>query len=407
MTSGFFDPNNHVPEVSPDDDWGDTEGHLAEIQQAAGVLPPRRSVTDRSSNAAADGAESGLRIEPRLSREEDSEFPSQLEVQEINGTVVRLEQDEPAQPKVDRVVAFHEKPERTEDPQRPRGEGTEWGRVKRGSFKWIYAMGIGVAAAVVLGIAALPKINAPNAPRKLPGNAAPMRPVEEKPEGIEELNRLLTRQPEAMQIFRAYVQAAHPDEVVPLIRDGAALNETLRKRWEPMRISSQWEPAADSGWSVTELEGHPSAILDVALPDHSRFKTYFVADKDQFLIDWKATTAYGTSTFDELKSGEGDGSEIRGEISVATFYTSVFTEAAYQSLRLMSPDGESSLWCYTATGSDAHALIVRKLQPGSIIQDEESKGPVKITVCLERGPEGALPNQWVISQVHHFDWVSP
>lgn len=268
-------------------------------------------------------------------------------------------------------------------------------------------MGAAVAIVVVLGIMALPKINAPNLPRKLPGDGMPVFEREEKPKGIDELNKLLTRQPEAIQIFRAYSQAAHPDEVSPLIRDSDALKETLRQHWQPMRLSSQWTPADDSGWIVMELEGHPSALLEMALPNFSQFKAYFIADNGRLMMDWKASTAFGTATFDELKSSEGDASEIRGEISVATFYTSVFSEANFQSLRLTSPDGEAAIWCYAPTGSNAHALIARKLQAGTIIQDQDKPGPAKITVCLERGPDGALPNQWVIKDVLHFDWVSP
>lgn len=399
MTSGFSDPNNHVPELSPDDDWGDAEAHVAEIPQVTAVLPPRRIVTEI--------VEDGLRISPNVARDESPETPRRIEVQQINADVVRLEQEEPAPPRVDRVVAFHEKPERTEEEKRPQGERRDWGVAHSGSSKWIYAMGAGVAICVVLGIIALPKINAPNTPRSLPGDGAPAFVREQPPEGIDELNKLLTRQPEAIQIFRAFSQAAHPDEVGPLIRHSDALKETLRQHWKPMQISSQWQVPADAGWIVQELEGHPTALLDVVLPDFSPFRAYFVVESDQLLLDWKASTAFSTATFAELKSGEGDGSEIRGELSVATFYTSVFTEAHYQNLRLTAPDGETAIWCYAPNDSKARAVIAEKFQVGTIIQDQDQAKSAKITLHLVRGPQDALSNQWLIKDVLHLDWVSP
>ncbi|MEO5917775.1 MAG: hypothetical protein ABIS50_26320 [Luteolibacter sp.] len=404
MSSGFSDPNNHVPEVTPDDDWGDSDGHVGEINVAVSVLPPRRSVADRAPTVAAS-PENGLRIESSVIRNDTFETPRQLKVQEINGSVVRLEQEDSAPPRVERIVTFHEKPARLDGGKNPRGEGREWGRVHGSSPRWLIGTGAGIAALIVLGMYLLPKINATNAARKTPGSQMPLLEEDESPKVSEQLNWLLERQPEAIRIYRSFTQAAHFDEIIPMIRDGAVMKDTLAKSWQPMTVSSQWAPADDSSWIVVELAGHSCGLLEGNLPDHSKFAAYFINDHNRLLLDWKATTAYGTATFKELESGPCDGSEIRGVLSISTFYTANFPEADYQSFSLASPDEETAIWCYASRSSRDIGKIAQELQTGSIIT--EPKGPKKMTLRLKRGPEGALPNQWLIEEMLHVDWVSP
>jgi hypothetical protein len=135
------------------------------------------------------------------------------------------------------------------------------------------------------------------------------------------------------------------------------------------------------------------------------FTAYLTSEHDQLQLDWKATTGYGTATFAQLESGNCDASEIRGVITFSDYYTSTFPEFDYQSFRLSSPDEKSALWCYTPRNSEVFANLSKELEPGSI--DTDSKGPKKVTLRLERGPEGSLPNQWVIGGLLHFDWLSP
>ncbi|MES2660090.1 MAG: hypothetical protein V4689_15820 [Verrucomicrobiota bacterium] len=402
MTSGFSDPNNHIPEITPDDEWGDSDSHVTEINPSATALPPRRSVTDKASSAV-ETPETGLRIDSKVIREEVSETPRKLQVQEITGSVLRLEQDDSAPARVERVVAFREKPAHLKNGKNPRGEGLEWGRAHRSSPRWILGMALTILILVVLGIAMAPRINAPNAGRKI--TAAPMIEDEETSEGADQMNQMLERQSEAMQIFRSFSQAVHFDEIVPLVRDGASLKDTLRENWKPMGISNQWAPAEDCSWGVVELGGHPCGLLQGQLPDHSKFTAYFTRESNRLLLDWKATTAYGTATFDQLESGEADGSEIRGEISLTDFYTSSFPEAGYQSFRFISPDEKTTIWCYALRSSLTFGQIARHLQTGEIVQ--EAPGPKRITLRLDREPDGALPNQWLIGGMLHIDWASP
>lgn len=405
MNPALLDPNNHVPEVSPDDGWDDVEGFGQELTVGATpALPPRRIATARSAAAiaAAESGQSGLRIESTVMRGEHADLPLRLEVQEISGAVVRLDSVAPAPPKVPRQVTFHERPARGANGRKPPDESHQWGLARRHPTHWILGAGGAVAVIVVLAMMMLPAINAPNAARPIP-DAAPF--VEEKIEGMEAMNLLLGKQPEAMRMMRAYATATQVDEIVPLLRSGHSLMETLQASWHPLEIPKTWEPAADSVWMVVAVPGHPCGLLQGTFADHSKFTAFFIHDGKQLQLDWKATTAFGTATFEQLASNQGDPSEIRGEVSCADYYSGIFPETDYQCYRLISPDGETSIWCYARRGEAADESLAPLVHRGET--GEEFPRSSRITLRLERGPNGALPNQWLIGEMLHPDWLTP
>ncbi len=176
MNSTLLDPNNHVPEVSPDDGWGDAEGFSpGTTAGSANVLPPRRTMADRPSAAAvatADSGHSGLRIESNLLRRESTDVLLRLEIQEINGTVVRLDPMVSAPPKVPRQVTFHERPARETYGKKSSEGRLQWGLGHRHPTRWILGAGAVVAAIIVSAMMLLPAINAPRTvPRTEPVTA--------------------------------------------------------------------------------------------------------------------------------------------------------------------------------------------------------------------------------------------
>ena len=402
----MLDPNNHVPEVTPDDDWGDLEDIGSDSMAAAPtILPPRRPLVGRASAVSVtppENARTGLRIEPNLTRAEFSGAPPRLEVQELNGTIVRLEQIAASPPRVPRQVTSHEWPARETSLEKSQEASFQWGLGHRPPSHWILGAGAAVATIVVLAMMLLPVINAPNASRAVPA-AEPF--VEEKIEGLEAMNLLLAKQSEAVRIFRLYATAAHVDETVSLLRDGHALKGTLETHWHPREISKSWDPAANSAWTVLDLAGHSRGLLEGTFPDQSKFSAYFTNDGNPLLLDWKATSGFGTATFGQLENNLGDPGEIRGEISSAEYYSDIFPEADYRSYRLISPDGGIAIWCYARRDEAADQVIAPLLHKNDI--GGEFQHSRKITLRLARGPAGSLPNQWLIGELLHLDWVTP
>lgn len=406
MSSSLPDPNNHVPGVTPSDSWDDTGGRSASGDVLIVTLPRKRPAPERQLvETPHENGDAPLRIGLNPVRADSPGSARRIEVQEISGEVIRLEGAVPVRSKAARKVPFLERGVGVEDQENPQGEGRDWGVADHMPIRWLLGSGAAVAAVIILLMFFLPKFNAMNAMQTDPEKGAVKVEIKEKIEGMEAMDRLLSKQTEAMQIYRTYTRATHFDDIVPLLRRGASLKETLRKSWRPMNISKQWAPAADSDWNLIEQGGHPCAMLIGTLPDHTPYTAYFTNEGNRLLLDWKATTAYGTASFGELAENQGNADEIRGLISIAEFYSDAWPEEDYQSYRLVSPDGETSIWCYSRRKDPGGAALAELFRKGEIT--EESQTTRKITLRLERGPVNARPNQWLIREMLHIDWLIP
>jgi hypothetical protein len=392
--------SNHALELSPNDSWGDAEDTPGEKSPTPTVLPTKRSLLDQP--AVIGSAEGGLRIEPNLARSATQESSPKIEVQEIKREVIRLEQAVDAPARIERQFTFHEKPKHSKTRRSLKEESHSWGVIQRHPSRWMFGMAATVGLVVISSLMLLPAINAPNTPRADPRKGLFSVVNEEKVEGMEPLNLLLAQQTEAFQIFDSYVHAAHSDEVMPLIVNGRALRETLRKYWRPLELPKDWAPSVDCGWSVMEFGGRAYGLLQGRFPNHSEFIAYFTFQDAHLLLDWKATTAFGTATFTQLSEGAGDGSEIRGSLSHADFYSNTWPEADYQSYRLTTPNEEISIWCYARRSEATHQVISPLFTSGEI--SGESQDLRKLTLSLTRGPAEGLPNQWLIKEMLHIDW---
>ena len=397
------DPNNQSPEVSPADEWGDLED-LEDLPDrevpAMNILPARRVVGSRPTETRH--LEAGLRIESKLPQNFPADPSLRLEVQEVNREVIRLEQEVKSTFKLDRQPTLQEKVQSAKEGEVQNDEGNQNDTIQQLPKLWIFGMIATVALLVIAGLLLLPLINSTNAPR-IRSNPAVLSIVEEeKIEVSEVMNRLLEKQPEALQVFRSYAQAAHQDDVIPLIVDGRSLRDTLQQHWSPLGVPKDWAPASESTWGVFDSGNKAYGLLEGKLPDQSQFTAYFSYEGDRLLLDWKATTAFGTTPFRQLNKGTGDASEIRGVLSSDEFYSAAFPEADYQSYRLTSPNEEFTIWCYAPRGQPAYSALSPLFTSGEL--SGEKQADRKVTLRLVRSPAETLPNQWIIGELLRIDW---
>ncbi len=402
MESSLFDPNNHVPEATQDDVWGDPVGLQAASNGVVTVLPPKRSKLENQAPSSGKEIE-GIRIGETSGRLPAEETEGRLEVQEIDGTVVRLAPEEPSAPKVPRQIKFLERPVKAPvDPYR-RGESKDWGFARKQSIRWIVGTGVGVISLVVFSMMLLPMINQSNAAR--PAENALVLDTADEIKGAEALNAMLSRQPEAEQVFRKFAAASIARDVLPLLRDVDQVQPlVLQGDWKPL-VSRDWVPSDDTTWSVFDMDGSPYGVLEGTLPDFSTFSAYFLLSENHLQLDWKATTRHGTASMTELARGQGNPAEIRAKISPCGYFTAAYPEADYQSYQFVSSDDETSIWCYTRKGGEADHALAKLFQNGAILQS--SLEPRKVTLRLERGGADSFPNQWLVSEVLGDDWIIP
>lgn len=391
-----------LPEMTPAGNSRSVDRNKRQRGNRTTALPPKRVLPDPLIREAI--AEEGLRIGSNPARCEEGS-PKRQEVKKHNKSIVRLKHGSASSKKIVRLTVFLDSPASETASKISRGEGQGWGLSKQHSARWLVGAGVAVTALVIGVMTLLPSINAPNAPRAHTAKKQLAAENETKVESATMLNQLLGKQPQAMQIFRTYSHAAHLDEILPLIRNGEALKETLRSHWRPLGVPSQWTFDAEPTWTVFEAAGHACGLLQGIFPDQSKFAAYFTNDDHRLELDWKATTTFGTASFEQLAKNEGDGSEIRGKISAADFYSATWPETEYQSYRLVSPDEKTVIWCYARRGQAAEAIVSSLFQEGEIVQEAESARSVALR--LERATSDALPNQWLIGQVLQVDAITP
>lgn len=95
---------------------------------------------------------------------------------------------------------------------------------------------------------------------------------------------------------------------------------------------------------------------------------------------------------------------------MADYYTAAYPESGYQSFRLISKNDEAIIWCYQPRQSATYAKLISQFQTSLFTPEaptSESTTLQKITLRLERGPSDALPNQWLIGELLHFEWLAP
>ena len=361
--------------------------------KSPGLNPPLRGPDDTR----------GLRIEATPSAALPADSPRQLEVQEFDGTVLRLDPETPSSDKIPRVVTFVERPTKDPEERMRRGEAKDWGHARKFPLPWIVGTAAGVLTVIVVALMLLPMINQSNAARP-PTTGLAVEDLDDSG-ASKVLSGLLTRQPEAEQLFHAYASASIPNDILPLIAEADAVNPLMREDFIPNRIPKSWLPPDDTTWEVFDNDEKPYGILRGKLPDFSKFCAYLELSGGRLLIDWKATSAYGTASFQDLYNGTGNPQEIRGWIIPDTYFTSTFPEDEYDSYQLFSPDEKQMIWCYVRHESDAASEIAGIFDGGAILQVTD--GPRKVTLRLERGPEGSMPNQWLVAGLLHMEWIKP
>jgi hypothetical protein len=402
MPSHQYDPSAKMPEVASGDSWGDPEDDLPNQTIRPATLPQKRQRVDHSAND--DPAAKGILIEPSPTSVFVLNPQDRLHIREISSEITRLvPEDEPAT-KVVRQYTFREKPAvlSPKEISIQREEG--WGRVSKNTKKWVIGIGLTTFALVTFSLLSLPKLNSKNAPRLDAKSGAYV--VEDNNDRLDNktLKNWQNRKTEVMSTFSYYARATTLDELFPLVVENSASREALRDHWRPLDLPENYFPSKDSPWNTVLLDGQLVGLLEGTFPNGSPFEAYFVNQGDRLKIDWKATSVFGTANFKQLRDGIGDGSEIRGTITNSSFYTAIWPEADFQSYCLTYPGVEISIWCYARRGDASFQALAPVFSKGLII--DNSSNSQNVTLNLVRGASSALPNQWLIREILHLNWLT-
>ncbi|WAC19401.1 hypothetical protein OVA24_19415 [Luteolibacter sp. SL250] len=407
-SSVFEDPNNHVPKLTAVDDWGD---------QDSSFIPRRRAADERPAGYAAkadDQDDKGIEIGLReIERVQD---------QEVRGPVQRLEVLEHT-PKLaipeagalplivpKQVIEKQEIPAEEQGQETWHGRNPEietWGRQKSVQVRWIVMSGLALAVVLIAGVLILPRLGWKNERgvrtdfSNLEVIETPMLEIEagdrsELSEGIETKAKVLVE---------AYAKAAGPDDVIPLVRDRERVEKMIRERWTPMNVPKDWHVPDESKWEILRSGDREYGFLTGLLPDITPFRFYIVQQGDKALLDWEASSGFSETKFGDLSKRQGDGGIVRGYVSAGDLYTFPLPEADYQCFRIISADGETFVWGYAKRTDPVAEKMAEPFLPGVIPREVRSEYPM--TLKLVKGPADSLPNQWIITELVHMEWVTP
>ncbi|NJR42850.1 MAG: hypothetical protein HC767_09500 [Akkermansiaceae bacterium] len=261
-------------------------------------MPLRRSLANES--VADHTKQIGLRIESNVERQSQSdEDPAlRLEIQEINGSTMRLEEAIPSPEKVPRVVVFREKGTRVKNPKSDQAADETWGKSKKQSLRWMLYNGGGVIALVVLMIALLPLVR--SIQRPTPKLKEVKLQIDTKTENEENelgaMSFFIGKEKEAMGLLDRYLHASSIDDVIPLVVDGESQREIIGRHWKPLKDLQSHQLKPDESLEVYHVDDAAYGILRATLPDQSIYIAYFAKLGDRLLLDWKASSKYSSAS---------------------------------------------------------------------------------------------------------------
>lgn len=408
------DPNNHVPAVTDDDDW---DG-LDLDQTLASQLPPRRADAPRIAkmdvNLSAFKATEPVRQEAGATSHQDDAQPKSLVSMDIHLERVVSEKDDFQAALVmesvkqgDEAAKSYEKRPVKQSRFTP-GERDEWGvnHPQKGTARWMLFTAAGVICLIALTVF-LNQFAGKKPVRKSDMvGLSQLKPAEAKEEPIRDpgmFGQLASQDEDAFQIYGQYAQAKSADDFLKSIYLSERNTPLVMDAWKPMGAESGWIPSSTSTWKPYKDGELVYAELRGVNYDFSKFLAFFRYENSDLKLDWKATTGYGTASFDDLKIGQGDGSEVRGWISSANFFTQQLPDDRYHSFILRSHKLDDSLWIYTEIGSAVDKDIMALFSISPITGQYQTDA--RVTLNLERGDEKTLPSQWMIKGLIAENWL--
>jgi hypothetical protein len=405
--SAFEDPRNHVPEASPADEWGDGD--------EASVLPKKRQADEKPAGAHAPVPDEtkGIEIGVKPVEKADPDTAGRPAVQrlEVQEHVPKLLTPEAAPlPKIvpkkviERPVG--EMAPAAGDRSFRSPESETWGTPKSISMRWIVISVAAIAVFVLAGAILLPRFGWERE-KSTRLNYSNLEVFDEGPNVVAADGEALSDgiEDKAKKLVESFVTATSVEEVLPLVRDRERVEPLLKARWKPMGFGKNWLVPDNSEWSIRKAGKRDYGFLTGMLPDLSPFRFYIVQKGETALLDWEASTGYSETPFEDLVKGNGDGGKTRCILSPGDLYTFSMPESDYQCFRLGSPDGEHAAWGYVRRDSPLFGELSSLFVQGAIPREIFSE--YAITLKLEQGPEESLPNQWLIAEMLHIEWIEP
>lgn len=207
--------------------------------------------------------------------------------------------------------------------------------------------------------------------------------------------------PEVGALLEA-AEEAEGAEFFKFVRGGEESMER-RKAW----LGRDLKPAR--GYPKIRRQLHAAAVGKSAYlilagldSDYLAAVAYFIEEDGEFKYDWEASEGYSEVLPTEAKDLiEGEPKLMRAILTPAQFYTDLFLEKEYQAWALHHQDPGEFVWAYAKRSSKANQKLMLSYEAPDLGGTEH-----RVTVKVQRGPEGARANQVEVVEFIHTDWFT-
>ncbi len=196
-------------------------------------------------------------------------------------------------------------------------------------------------------------------------------------------------------LVKRFLEATTVDDLLPLVRNPAVAEARMRGFYTEGKVAAPGLSRFNSSGGVSIREKFVS--LSVMTRDHEEKALALIETPQGLKIDWESWVGWSDISWEKfLATKPVTGHVFRVTVSAVDYYNFSFAdESKWRSYRLISPDGDTSLYGYVERGS----VLEQRIHP-----DGETKS-LALMLSL-KFPEGATTHsQVVIERLVADGWV--
>jgi len=260
----------------------------------------------------------------------------------------------------------------------------------RRQMRWMLIGGSGFLALCVVAVFMAMRKSNGKTPPPLPVAGTPATPVIQEPVFSEAAFLA-----EAEPLAKRFLDAKTIDDLLPLVRHPEITGPRLRA----LHPDGTLQPAGMSAFNINaELvpagSGH---TVRVRTGEYAEKTMAFFPTPAGVRVDWESWAGWSEMPWGEFIQTRPTGAKLfRGMLGPVDYYNFDFTDdRKWRSYRLISPDGEHSLYAYVELGS----VLDERLRPSP---DQKQ---IPLTLSLRYPPDATSPNQVLVEKWHADGWV--
>lgn len=200
---------------------------------------------------------------------------------------------------------------------------------------------------------------------------------------------------EAEPLAKAFLEAGEITDILPLIYEPDRVRPLLRSRY-PEGVT---EPTGMSKFNSSGQVSYKDSFAAVTIltPDFETRQLAFIDGENGLKIDWESWVGWSDLPWKKLLETKPKRPIlVRVMAKWVDYYNFGFSdESAWRSYRLVSPDGENTLYGYV----ERNSLLDQRLRPG------EPTATVAVTLKIHFRNDEQSPDQVVIDEMVSDGWV--